>query len=776
MAHPLKLVVLGAALAGAVHACSPPPVNTDGGTDTGNTDGNTRTDAPVNCEQDTDGDGIPDRIEGTGDADADGTPNYRDTDSDADGRPDALEANAGRPYDCRQTPVDSDRDGTGDFLDQDSDNNGIPDVNDFGGAGQIPEGGWALHPNDFDRDGIPDYADTDDDGDRISDATEIAPSSPENPVDTDGDGTPDYHDLDSDNDTISDADEGSLDEDGDHLASFRDDDSDGDGILDRDEAGDADASSPPVECARELNASTLMGYVSDGLADFKDIDSDNDGLSDREEVAAGTDRCNPDTDGDGQLDSAEVTWCIQNHRTGCATSAGTTIPSTDYYLILPNGGPLVNRELEFGTNIRVADVFFIFDTTGSMSSVQQQVANTIAAPRTGMIDSIRTVIMDTYFGVGHFDDFPTGGYGSTRDRAIHPLCDGPPGSRTTSECSSTTFGGIVMQAPAHAADVQSGALAIPGGSGNDGPESMTEALYQIVTNEGLYDHSLPTACAGAVGGSECWVRPTVCPEGTWGYPCFREGALAVTVGFTDASFHNGARDIDPPSTAYSDPYVGISPSPHNFDEMVQAYQRHSARQVGINANSGQRCEGTLWTNHSRFGPCFDYRMAAEGTGSVDLDGTALVYDLPTGGATSADFVRLVTQGINTLATRVPIDINTATRNDPANPYGIDATLFVKRRVPACETVMPRNTACWTESTGVAHNVAVARTDLSTFYRVVPGTRVRFTIYFQNDAVYEGSPTGVTLFHAYIDVRGDGITRLDTREVFILVPAKQPEIG
>jgi hypothetical protein len=71
---------------------------------------------------------------------------------------------------------------------------------------------------------------------------------------------------------------------------------------------------------------------------------------------------------------------------------------------------------------------------------------------------------------------------------------------------------------------------------------------------------------------------------------------------------------------------------------------------------------------------------------------------------------------------------------------------------------------------------VVRTDLSTFYRVVPGTRVRFTIYFQNDGVYEGSPMGVTLFHAFIDVRGDGVTTLDTREVFILVPAKQPEIG
>lgn len=65
--------------------------------------------------------------------------------------------------------------------------------------------------------------------------------------------------------------------------------------------------------------------------------------------------------------------------------------------------------------------------------------------------------------------------------------------------------------------------------------------------------------------------------------------------------------------------------------------------------------------------------------------------------------------------------------------------------------------------------AVARTDLSTFYRVVPGTRVRFTITFQND-VFEGDCRSSTLFHSYIDVVGDGVTRLDTREVFVVVPA------
>lgn len=782
-----KLMVLCGALSGAITAgCGTQPVDGDGGPSPSDARADARPGADTGvgmcaAGDDADEDGIADRYEGTGDADNDGRANRLDDDSDGDGRTDTLEANAGRVYDCSRAPLDSDSDGTPDFLDTDSDGNGRPDAAEFVGTGEAPEGGWPAHPRDLDRDGTPDYADNDDDGDTIPDRLEIG-DDPMAPVDSDSDGTPDYQDLDSDGDSIADAAEGSQDSDHDMVSNFRDDDSDGDGITDRDEAGDSDVNTPPQECARELDAATLSlaSPMPDGIRDFLDNDSDNDGLSDREEAAAGTDRCNPDSDGDGQLDSAETAWCTAHMRTGCATQSATTIPSTDYYLVLPNNGPVVQRELEFGTNIRVADVFFIFDTTGSMSGVQQGVANSIAAPMTGMVDQIRSVIPDTYFGVGHYDDFLAGSYGCGRepniDRPIHPLCDGPPGSRSTPECSSGTYGGITMQPPSMAMAVQAGAQAIPRGCGADGPESQVEALYQIVTNEGLYDRSAPSACAGAVGMAPCWVRPTACGEGTWGYPCFRDGALAIVVHFTDAPFHNGARDESPPSTTYYDPYMGISPTPHNFDQMVMAYQRRSARQISIAASA--RCEGRLFTNHSTGGPCYDYRKVAEGTGSVDLDGNPLIYDLPEGAGTGtppAEFVGLVTEAVRTLATRVPIDINTTTRNDPMNPHMVDARRFITRRVPSCQ-IAPVNDRCWDEPTGVAHRAAVSRTDLSTFYRVVPGTRVRFTIFFQNAGVFEGDPSGITLFHAYIDVVGDGVTRLDTREVYILVPARPIDIG
>lgn len=780
-----RLLVTSGVLLGAVHcgqAVSTP--------DASNSDGSTPVDTGVSgmCPLDTDGDGIADMYETLDDTDSDGVPNVRDDDSDGDGRLDRDEIVPTGMHDCRTRPTDSDGDGRADFIDTDSDDNGILDNVEFQGLGTMPDGGWPAHPVDTDLDGTPDYADRDDDGDTIPDTAEIG--DPANPPDTDMDGRPDWRDTDSDNDTISDRIETSADSDSDMIPNFRDTDSDGDGTDDRTESNNpmmgasprGDINDPPFECPTEVNPADLSMVQVDGRANYIDGDSDNDGLGDREERMIGSDICRPDSDGDGQLDVVENAFCQRNMRTGCATDGTASVRMQDYYLILPYDGAPQQRELEFGTTLRVADVFFIFDTTGSMSSVQQAVSNTIAAPGTGLVDSIRRIIPDTWFGVGHYDDFPSGGFGAGSDRAIHPLCTtagaGGMGYGPAECVSGTALHGLTMTNPMAMVGTETGAQlvqrvarAIPGGGGSDTPESQVEAMYQIMTNEGLYDRASPTACstASTIGRAPCWVKPTTCGEGTWGFPCFRQGALAITIHYTDVPWHNGARDESPPTTTYYSPYTGITPAPHNFDQMLAAYQRRSARQININAGS-PRCEGRIVTNHSGTGACYDMRMAAEGTGSVDVDGVPLVYDLPSGTGTSTPetLINVVTNAVNTLATRVPLDITTALRNDPSNPMMFDGTQFIKRRVPSCQ-IPPTNTNCWTPPSGVAMRAAVARTDLSTFYRVVPGTRVRFTITFQND-VFEGDCRQSTLFHSYIDVLGDGVTRLDTREVFVVVPA------
>jgi hypothetical protein len=99
--------------------------------------------------EDTDGDGIPDSIEGTDDPDHDSMPNYLDLDSDGDGVPDAIEWIGNG---TQQEPhPDVDGDGIPNFLDLDSDGDGQPDAqeqlqhsNPYDPTSKMPLAPWAL--------------------------------------------------------------------------------------------------------------------------------------------------------------------------------------------------------------------------------------------------------------------------------------------------------------------------------------------------------------------------------------------------------------------------------------------------------------------------------------------------------------------------------------------------------------------------------------------------------------------------------------------------------
>ncbi len=79
-------------------------------------------------KDDSDGDGIPDKVEKGDnpdkprDTDKDGVPDHEDEDSDNDGKPDSEEAGQ-NPAE----PKDTDKDGLPDYRDLDSDNDGKPD-------------------------------------------------------------------------------------------------------------------------------------------------------------------------------------------------------------------------------------------------------------------------------------------------------------------------------------------------------------------------------------------------------------------------------------------------------------------------------------------------------------------------------------------------------------------------------------------------------------------------------------------------------------------------
>ncbi len=105
------------------------------------------------AQKDTDGDGIPDSIEGNADLDGDGIPNYADTDSDGDGTPDSVERGP-----SGLTPRDTDHDGVPDFLDTDSDGDGLTDAVEITGPDGVPNTGDESDPltKDSDADGYTD--------------------------------------------------------------------------------------------------------------------------------------------------------------------------------------------------------------------------------------------------------------------------------------------------------------------------------------------------------------------------------------------------------------------------------------------------------------------------------------------------------------------------------------------------------------------------------------------------------------------------------------------
>ena len=271
-----------------------------------------RLDAMTFCQEDTDGDGVPDAEEFPGDSDGDGIPDAEDPDDDNDGIP-SIEEGIG----------DSDGDGLIDALDDDDDNDGILSADEVEDE--------EIFGADIDDDGVPNHLDDDSDGDGLLDELEGR-------IDTDGDGVPDYLDEDSDGDGELDADEAFEDRDRDGIRDSIDGDEDNDGANDGDEiaAGanpfslDSDNDGIPdgVELPRDTDGDGLSDAIesrrvdsdNDGVVDELDpanfdpclpnvlaatCDQDNDGLSNAAEALSGTNPLVADSDGDGRLDGAE---------------------------------------------------------------------------------------------------------------------------------------------------------------------------------------------------------------------------------------------------------------------------------------------------------------------------------------------------------------------------------------------------------------------------------------------------------------------------------------
>src|SRR5262249_46329925 len=136
------------------------------------------------------------------------------------------------------------------------------------------------------------------------------------------------------------------------------------------------------------------------------------------------------------------------------------------YMMAPD--PMMDTLL-FSTSIRQADVYFLVDTTGSMSGEISSLNTTLAA----FASSVVAALPDVWVGLGEHKDYPTGGYGGGGDFAYHNH------NNLTTDVASV--------------NASVGALIASGGS--DGPEAQVPALFATATGMGL------PGLSGSTGGS-----------------------------------------------------------------------------------------------------------------------------------------------------------------------------------------------------------------------------------------------------------------------------------
>jgi hypothetical protein len=210
-----------------------------------------------------------------------------------------------------------------------------------------------------------------------------------------------------------------------------------------------------------------------------------------------------------------------------------------------------------------------------------------------------------------------------------------------------------------------------------------------------------------------------------GYPCFRPDALPVILLATDES----------PTSQFYCP---------TFANTAAAANAIGAKIIGIHGT------GTAaWA---------DLETLASLTGAVDVGGNELVFAGADAGAATA-----IQNAVKTLANSVPLDISATAVDD-----GADAVEAVAAFVHHLETLQLGTAEC---ANGLTDQDTNSDSFPDLYVDVLPGTPVCWRLVPRTNTTVAATEEP-QLYRATIEVRGDGTTLLDTRDVYFLVP---PEI-
>ncbi len=223
-----------------------------------------------------------------------------------------------------------------------------------------------------------------------------------------------------------------------------------------------------------------------------------------------------DSDGDGVPDPADECsgpgWRLPCD--GDATNDG--IYQTLYFNT--DSDVTVQADIDVSGKIEKADAYILMDATGSMGGEQVQLVSDLTTGTfvdpvecpggagTGLLGALECSIPDLWIGVGDFKEVSYPPHDPRYDMApYHHYLD------TTDNIQ-------------HVLDAVSNFVP---DNNSDYPEALSQALYAVVTGQGLGD-LVPNR--GSCPSS---------PAGRWGYPCFRDKVLPIIVLITDADMWNG---------------------------------------------------------------------------------------------------------------------------------------------------------------------------------------------------------------------------------------------
>jgi len=387
----------------------------------------------------------------------------------------------------------------------------------------------------------------------------------------------------------------------------------------------------------------------------------------------------------------------------------------DFFFVVPFGeDPNPKSDvLKFSTNIKQADVAFVMDTTGSMSSAITNLKNALSGT---LMAQLQAAIPNVGLAVVDYKDF------------------GDPWVVKVNQVVTTNLG-----------LAKAGVGAMSASGGGDTPEAAIAAMQFALTGQANGAIGAHTPAAGTFGGVD-----------------FRSGSVPVVVNITDADWHDASGNATMTSlkAAFASTkakFVNIAESGFSFGTGPEAQANTLSDATGSNVpasafgtvsgcSAGQCCTGNSGAGRAATGPGGTCRLNFLSSGGSGVSGG-------------------IVKAIEAIAVGSTFDVTAKPSNDPKNPKGVDATKFIK----ALRAMDEGNAAngCPTAPASDTNGDGIK----DTFIAMKAGTPVCFEVIPAKNTFVEPD-IDPQFFNAFVDVIAvQGNLQLDKRSVLFLVPPK-----